>query len=175
MCASVGGVYWWHERISGTGGSALFDTKSSEHPDVFVYSDQCLCCARICRVFLSASYPSTWLCLWLCLKPNSVTMAPPSRLSYCTVWHPCSPSSCPASRDPAWARRPDSRTCACFCCACWRETVPQIAACMCKCLSVDMSVHCVFVCVQVSMTQRDSRAKKWLKWPQLHFHGNRVF
>lgn len=39
-----------HTRISGTGGSALFDTKSSEHPNVFVYSDQCLCCARICRV-----------------------------------------------------------------------------------------------------------------------------
>lgn len=34
---------------------------------------------------------------------------------------------------------------------------------------------CVFVRVCVSMTQRDSRAKKLLKRPQLHFHCNRVF
>ncbi len=160
----------WHQIFRTTRGVCL------------CWSVLVLCMCLFVFVFLSASYLTAYPCL--CFNLNSVRLDDSAvqivllynlssvrlRLNRVTQWS----SRCPGGSDPSWARITPIQQSLC------------VSACVC---APDNSVHvwlfirwhvdalcvCVCVCVCVSMTQRDSRAKKWLKWPQLHFHGNRVF
>lgn len=61
----------WPNEDQKDKGSDLFDTKSSEQPEVFVYPDVLvLCMCLFVFVFLSAAYLSGYPCL--CLRLNSV-------------------------------------------------------------------------------------------------------
>lgn len=178
-CLSVGGVYWGkfgsgQMRIRGTGGwVCLTQNLWNNQRCLFILIGVSAVRVSVC-VCLSVSLPSVCLSMfvfeaewWLSCPDRLTVQSVISAGAAMTVTHwSC---RCPVGYYPH-----QTAEFVCFC-MCERDGVPLIVVCMCICLSDDISMHGVFVCACVSMTQWDSRAKKWLKRPQLHFHCNGVF